>query len=179
MKKTAKAAVYTGPGRPFEIREYPLTLPPRGMAMLELIASGICGTDLHIHDGKIPMEPPKIIGHEFIGRVAAISEEDAEASGIRIGDSVIVDIACPCGECVLCRTGDDANCVNMRATNAGNPEIPPHFYGGYAEYNYSPIKNLVKLPDGIDPITACVFPCAGPTVLHAFRLAEELSLIHI
>ena len=34
----------------------------------------------------IPMEPPKIIGHEFIGRVAAISEEDAEASGIRIGD---------------------------------------------------------------------------------------------
>ena len=90
MKKTAKAAVYTGPGRPFEIREYPLTPPPRGMAMLELIASGICGTDLHIHDGKIPMEPPKIIGHEFIGRVAAISEEDAEASGIRIGDSVIV-----------------------------------------------------------------------------------------
>lgn len=32
MKKTAKAAVYTGPGRPFEIREYPLTPPPRGMA---------------------------------------------------------------------------------------------------------------------------------------------------
>jgi alcohol dehydrogenase groES domain protein len=177
MKKTAKAAVYTGPGRPFEIREYPLTPPPRGMAMLELIASGICGTDLHIHDGKIPMEPPKIIGHEFIGRVAAISEEDAEASGIRIGDSVIVDIACPCGECVLCRTGDDANCVNMHVTNAGDPEIPPHFYGGYAEYNYSPIKNLVKLPDGIDPITACVFPCAGPTVLHAFRLAEEAGFM--
>ena len=48
MKKTAKAAVYTGPGRPFEIREYPLTPPPRGMAMLELIASGICGTDLPV-----------------------------------------------------------------------------------------------------------------------------------
>ena len=163
MKKTAKAAVYTGPGRPFEIREYPLTPPPRGMAMLELIASGICGTDLHIHDGKIPMEPPKILGPEFIGRVAAISEEDAEASGIRIGDSVIVDIACPCGECVLCRTGDDANCVNMHVTNAGDPENPPHFYGGYAEYNYSCLLYTsrgasAKLPGGP---AACVAYVSG------------------
>lgn len=98
----------------FELREYPLTAPEKGMAKLELIASGICGTDLHIHAGKIPLAPPKIIGHEFIGRVAELAEEDRSESGIQIGDAVIVDIACPCGECPLCKDGEDANCINMK-----------------------------------------------------------------
>ncbi|MFR1518214.1 MAG: zinc-binding dehydrogenase [Clostridia bacterium] len=176
MKKTAKAAIYTGIGKPFEIREYPLTPPRAGMASLELIASGICGTDLHIHAGKIPLAPPKIIGHEFIGRIAAISEEDQAIYGVRTGDAAIVDIACPCGECLLCQTGDDANCIDMQVTNGGNPETPPHFYGGYAEYNYSPVKNLIKIPPEIDPVTACVFPCAGPTALHAFQLAKKAGV---
>lgn len=59
MKKTAKAAVFVGVNQPFELREYPLTTPEKGIAKLELIASGICGTDLHIHAGKIPLAPPK------------------------------------------------------------------------------------------------------------------------
>ena len=176
MKKTAKAAVFVGVNQPFELREYPLTTPEKGIAKLELIASGICGTDLHIHAGKIPLAPPKIIGHEFIGRVAELAEEDRSESGIQIGDAVIVDIACPCGECPLCKDGEDANCINMQVTNGENPEIPPHFYGGYAEYNYSPVANLIKIPPELDPLTACVFPCAGPTAIHAFGLAEKAGV---
>lgn len=173
--KTAKGAVMTGVNQPFEIREYPLTSPPAGMAGMELIASGICGTDIHILRGKIPIQPPTIIGHEFVGRVDAIAPADAAASGIAPGDNVIVDIACPCGECALCRDGDDANCLHMGVTNGGDPETPPHLYGGYVEYNYSPVKNLVKIPADIDPVVAAVFACAGPTALHAFRLARQAN----
>ena len=142
---TAKAAVYVAAKQPFEIREYPLTAPPPGMAKLRLIASGVCGTDIHIHRGKIALEPPKIIGHEFVGRVEEIGEEDSRHYGIRTGDAVIVDIASPCGKCLLCRQNDDANCLHMQVTNGNNPEQAPHFWGGYGEYNYSPVQNLIKI----------------------------------
>jgi len=169
----AKAAVFNGPERPFIIKEYDLTPPPAGLAKIKLIASGICGTDIHIYHGKIPVPFPTIIGHEFVGAVEELSAEDSAAFGIVPGDRVIVDIACPCGECLLCKEGDDANCLHMGLTNGGDPETAPHFYGGYGEYNYSPVKNLIKIPEGVDAQTACVFACAGPTALHAFGLEKK------
>lgn len=171
--KTAKAAVFTGVNKPFEIKEYELTEPSEGMAKIKLVASGICGTDIHIHRGKIPLNPPLIIGHEFVGCVEALSEDDSKKYGIYAGDNVIVDIACPCGECLLCKEGNDANCLNMAVTNGGNPETAPHFYGGYGEYNYSPVKNLIKIPKELDAKMTCVFACAGPTALHAFSLRKK------
>ena len=174
MKK-AIAAVMNEINKPFEIREFDLTSPPKGMAKLKLIASGVCGTDIHIHRGKIPVKTPAIIGHEFIGCIEEIAEEDSKEYGIRPGDNVIVYIACPCGECLLCRSGDDANCVNMKVTNSENPEVPPHLYGGYAEYNYTPVANLVKIPAELDPKMTCVFACAGPTVVHAIELANRAN----
>ena len=169
----AAAAIYMGANKQFEVREYPVTAPAPGSAALSLIASGVCGTDVHILRGRLAIEPPKVIGHEFVGRVEQISVADSSAFGIYPGDAAIIDIACPCGECVLCHEGDDANCVNMQVTNSGDPDVPPHFHGGFGEYSYAPIENLVKIPDGIDPFTAAVFACAGPTALHAFRLGGE------
>ncbi len=171
--KKAKAAVFTAYNAPFEVKEFELTDTPKGMARLKLAASGVCGTDIHIHRGKLGIEPPKVIGHEFIGVIDDISEEDSKESGLKVGDYAIVDIASPCGECLLCKTGDDANCVNMGVTNGGDPSVAPHFWGGYGEYNYSPVKNLIKMPADLDPETVCVFACPGPTAIHAFRLAEQ------
>lgn len=176
MCKTGKAAVLTGINQDFEIREYPLTSPAEGTAMLKLCASGICGTDIHIHRGKLGIAPPAIIGHEFVGEVMDISAADSKASGISKGDHAIVDIACPCGECALCQSGDDANCLHLGVSNAGNPDMAPHFWGGYVEYNYSPVKNLIRIPKGLDPKLVCVYACAGPTALHAFQLARKANI---
>ncbi|MEI6578291.1 MAG: alcohol dehydrogenase catalytic domain-containing protein, partial [Eubacteriales bacterium] len=166
----------TTPCRP-EAPWTPLLCPDLGLAKIKLVASGICGTDIHIHNGKIPVPFPTIIGHEFVGVVEELSDKDSENYGIIAGDRVIVDIACPCGECPLCKDGDDANCLHMGLTNGGDPETAPHFYGGYGEYNYSPVKNLFKIPDGIDAKTACIFACAGPTALHAFNLAKKAGCL--
>lgn len=174
--KQAKTAVLTGINEPFEIREYPIVSAPKGMAMMELVASGICGTDIHIHRGKIPTNTPRVIGHEFVGKVADIAEEDSTKYGVKKGDNVIVDIACPCGECDLCKEGDDANCVNMGVTNGADVEVAPHFYGGFSEVNYSPVENLIKIPQDLDPKMTSVFACAGPTGLHAFALAERANV---
>lgn len=171
----AKAAVLVGANKPFEIREFPISAAPAGMAKIRLVASGVCGTDIHIHRGLIPTNPPTIIGHEFIGCVEEIAEEDSKKCGISVGDNVIVDIAVPCGKCVLCRAGDDANCVNMGLTNAGSLDVAPYLYGGYTEYNYTPITNIIKIPAELDPTMTAVFACPGPTAIHAFRLAEQAN----
>ena len=171
----AKAALFKGPQQPFEIREYPLLPPEKGTVRLDLIACGVCGTDVHIHDGRLPAAFPSIIGHEFVGRVRDIHSEDSKSSGIRAKDAVIVDIACPCGSCALCRSGDDANCLHMGVTNAGDPEQPPHFWGGYAEASFAPVENLIRIPDSLDPKTVSVCAYADPTALHAFELAHRAN----
>ncbi len=171
--KTAKAALFMGVEKPFEIKEYELTQPEKGMAAVKLTASGICGTDVHFMDGTLGTGTPVVLGHEFIGKVEAIGEEDSKEYGINEGDTVIIDIACPCGDCLLCHDGDDANCIHLGVTNGGHPDDAPHFHGGFGEYNYAPVKNLIKVPDCLDPVTTAVFACAGPTTLHAVSLGEK------
>lgn len=171
--RTAKAALTQEANQPFIIKEFPVLEPEQGYARMELIASGVCGTDIHIHRGKLGITPNRIIGHEFVGRIEAISKEDSEKYGLNEGDAVISDIAVPCGECLLCKTGDDANCVNMAVTNGGDPDVAPHFHGGYAQVSFAPVTNLIKIPESVDPVAATVFACPGPTAIHAFCLAEQ------
>ena len=172
----AKAAVFMGAHQDFEVREFEVTKCPKGYGQMELIASGICGTDLHMHNGKLLVGAPSIIGHEFVGRITDVDGEEAERFGLQVGDAVIADIAVPCGECILCKSGDDANCVNMQVTNGGSIEEAPYLYGGYAEVNYTPLTNLIKIPATIDPTVAATFACPGPTAVHACRLAEQAGV---
>lgn len=172
----AKAAVFMGAHKDFEVREFDVTKCPEGYGQMELIASGICGTDLHMHNGKLAVGAPSIIGHEFVGRITDTDETEAEKYGLKIGDAVIADIAVPCGECILCKNGDDANCVNMQVTNGGSIENPPYLYGGYTEVNYTPLKNLIKIPESIDPTVAATFACPGPTAIHACCLADKAGV---
>lgn len=174
-EKTGKMAFMTGVDQPLEIREFPVTSPAAGMARLSLAASGVCGTDVHILRGKIPAALPMALGHEFVGRIEEMAQEDGKPYGLAVGDYAIVDIACPCGRCKLCREGDDANCLHMATTNSGSPEDAPHFHGGYGEYSYAPVKNLVKIPASLDPKMVCVYACAGPTAMHAIRLAAQAN----
>ena len=172
----AKAAVFMGAEKDFEIREFDVVSAPKGYGRAELIASGVCGTDIHIHNGKLDMPSPMIIGHEFVGRITDLDEEEGRAYGLKIGDAVIADIAVPCGECILCKNGDDANCVNMQVTNAGDINVSPYLYGGYAEVNFTPLSNLVKIPETVDPTVAATFACPGPTAIHSFSLAKRAGI---
>ncbi len=173
FNKTGSAALFDGPQKPFRLKEYPVTPPSDGYALLRLLATGICGTDVHIHHGTLGQGSPLIIGHEFIGEIIDINATDKSLSA---GDLVIFNMAAPCGKCKLCKSGDSANCLNFEVAYAHNPEIPPHFYGGYGEYVYAKANTgdgaLIKLPDGVDYMAAAMFPCAGPTITHALKLGN-------
>ena len=176
MIMKAKAAVFMGPKVPFEVREFDVTKTPSGYGRSELIASGVCGTDVHMHNGKLAVGFPSIIGHEFVGKLVDCNAEEAAKFGLAVGDNVIADIAVPCGECLLCKSGDDANCVNMKVTNGGSIDEAPYLYGGYTEVNYTPLTNLIKIPAELDPAMTATFACPGPTAIHAFCLADQAGV---
>ena len=95
MQKTAKCAVFMGHNLPFDIRNFPVTPPPKGYGASRLLASGVCGTVLHIHSGRLGGDPETIIGHEFVGQLVGCDPDEAVAYGLKIGDNVIADIAVP------------------------------------------------------------------------------------
>lgn len=176
MKETAKAAVFAGAHQAFIIKEFEVLPAPKGYGRSRLIASGVCGTDLHFMRGTLEAGIGSIVGHEFVGKLEDCDEEEAAAFGLKKGDNVIADIAVPCGHCLLCEEGDDANCVNMDVTNGNMAEEAPYFWGGYGEVNFTPLTNLVKIPDMLDPVAVATFACPGPTVLHSVALAKKANI---
>ena len=75
MPPTGKAAVFHGPGRPFEIRELPLPEVEPDAVLIRVSVANICGSDLHFWRGDAPLRLPDdgwIYGHEMTGRVARL-----------------------------------------------------------------------------------------------------------
>ena len=174
MSQTGKVAVFVGPGSPMEIRDYPVVPPGDAGVLMRLVRSGICGTDIHILEGRLPIPPPFIPGHEFIGEIVETEQHartDALGTRISVGDLAIACVAMPCGGCFNCRLGETANCLDFGVTYVRNPDEPPHFFGGYGEFLHHPSACLVKIPAGVDPEAAAAFPCAGPTTIRAFDRA--------
>jgi L-iditol 2-dehydrogenase len=175
---TASAAVYAQVGQPLEIRSYPITAPKGDRVLLRLRLSGICGTDSHIIEARLPVPPPLIPGHEFIGTVeqlGARAKRDGLGQPIQIGDTVIACVASPCGACFNCRQGETANCLHFGVTNLRDPKEPPHLFGGFAEMLYQPAATLVHVPRGLPLDAVAAFPCAGPTAIHGFGRAGGLT----
>ena len=91
--RTGLMAVFNGPGKPLEIVTREVAEPAAGQALLRLAYSGICGTDVHIHEGCLAMPAmPLVIGHEFSGTVEALGTRPASdglGAPLARGDAVI------------------------------------------------------------------------------------------
>ena len=129
--------------------------PEAGETLIHVSHSGICGTDLKIFQGGIPVDYPRIMGHESVGEVV---------NGTKSSASVIVDPVYSCGTCYVCLAGQPNLCPNGGL-------IGRDIDGGFAEYVAAPARNVYALPDEIDPAEA---PLLQPmtTCLHALRLAR-------
>jgi D-arabinose 1-dehydrogenase-like Zn-dependent alcohol dehydrogenase len=177
MKKTM--AIFTGPGRSFRIESAGVAAPGPGMAGLQLLSSGICGTDVHIHQGFLKMpELELILGHEFIGRIDQLGENarrDALGRELAPGDRAVACVALACGKCFNCLRGETASCLAFGVTYLKPVAEEPHFHGGFAEYLFSPVANLVKLPDAVETRAAAAFPCGGPTIIRACEYGGGLE----
>ena len=127
---------------PGELRDqgHPDTGAEAGEVRVRVRQTGICGTDLHIHNGKFFAEFPLTPGHELIGPVDALGEG---TEGFRVGEYVAVNPNMNCGHCAYCRVGRTLLCANLKGLGTNWP-------GSFAEYVVVP-ANLVFSVDGIDP----------------------------
>jgi 2-desacetyl-2-hydroxyethyl bacteriochlorophyllide A dehydrogenase len=85
-------------------------------AVIRVEASGICGSDLHIYHGRVPVEPGFTIGHEFVGTVLAAGEDVERVSA---GDRVLGCFHTACATCVSCLRGDYHRCQNGQTFGHG------------------------------------------------------------
>jgi 2-desacetyl-2-hydroxyethyl bacteriochlorophyllide A dehydrogenase len=120
-------------------------------AIVRVEATGICGSDLHIYHGRVPVEQGFTIGHEFVGTVTAAGPE---VERVAVGDRVLGCFHTACGTCVACVRGDYHRC--QRGRTFGHGSKLGDLQGAQAEQLLVPRANLVlrRVPEGMSPDVA-------------------------
>jgi glutathione-independent formaldehyde dehydrogenase len=149
-----RALIYVGP-RKVELQslEFPKLIGPGGRrcdhgAILKVVSTNICGSDLHIYRGRFVAPPGMVLGHEITGEVI---ETGRDVEFIKAGDLVSVPFNVACGRCRNCKERHTDICMNV------NPDAACGAYGfnlggwqgGQAEFHMVPYAdfNLLKFPD--------------------------------
>jgi glutathione-independent formaldehyde dehydrogenase len=144
-----KALVYHGP-RDVRVEEVPDPKIERPADVLvRITSSNICGSDLHMYEGRTSVEKGKVLGHENLGEVIAVGEAVVR---IKVGDKVCIPFNIACGFCRNCERGFTGACLTMNPGKAGAAygyaEMGP-YHGGQAEFLRVPYGdfNCLKLPE--------------------------------
>jgi 2-desacetyl-2-hydroxyethyl bacteriochlorophyllide A dehydrogenase len=149
------------------VREVPE--PGPNELMIQVMASGICGTDLHIYRGEYMGRYPVIPGHEFSGVVAAVG---SQITRFKVGDRVAVEPNIACDNCVNCLNNRQNFCLNWQAVGVTLP-------GGMEEYVLIPEKAAFNIGDLPFEIGAFMEPlsCVVHGVQRAqIRLADRVAI---
>ena len=144
-----KALIYKGPGeKGWEHVPDPKIEQPTDV-VVKMLATTICGTDLHILKGDVPeVEVGRILGHEGIGVITDIGEG---VTRLAVGDRVILSCVSSCGRCSYCRKGLYSHCLDSEGM-AGIGWIFGYMIDGtQAEYVRVPFaeNSVYKLPEGM------------------------------
>ena len=133
------------------VSEIPVPEPSGSEVLVEVAAAGLCRSDIHIMSaapGVYPYTLPFTLGHETAGRVAALGPG---ASGVEVGDSVVVYSRWGCGTCWQCANGRDNACARtQRGPHGGGLGRD----GGLAEYLLVPSARYLVPAPGLDPVRA-------------------------
>lgn len=135
-----RALVLADFGR-LEMTQRPDPRPGPGEVLLRVIATGICGSDLHGYTGENGRRRPgQVMGHEMVGTVEAVG---AGVDGTpRPGARATVNPVIGCGSCAACAAGIPQRCADRRVIG-----VDPTLDASFAEYLVAPAGNVVPLPD--------------------------------
>jgi D-arabinitol dehydrogenase (NADP+) len=144
-----RAVVYEGPRR-FSIAELPAPEPGPGEVRLVPVLSGMCGTDLHIHEGGFFSAYPLTPGHEILGRVEVVGPE---VVGLEEGQLVAADNTVLCGHCYFCRRDQPLYCRNFYSLGVNGP-------GGFAEATLVRAEKCFPAGDLVPEVAVMTEPTA-------------------
>lgn len=158
LRQTMPAVVKTGDGvAGIEIGRVEVPEPRAGEAVVDVLATGICGTDVHIAHDEYAHERPVVLGHEVLGVVSSIGDDDdAQWVGVKVAVETYFSA---CERCEMCRAGRRNLCGSRRSIGSFRD-------GGFAAKLLVPVLNLHRMPftpgdlDGVlsEPL-ACVAQC--------------------
>ncbi len=168
-------------GSPLEIREQEIKPLREGEVLVEVLASGVCGSDVHMWKGKDPRTPlPLVLGHEGVGTVADVCGEkkDIFGSKISVGNLTIWDRGVTCNRCYFCAVQKEPSlCPNRQVYGIVRD-------GCYATHiTLLPGTKLTKLDEGMargkggegihrmDAAALAPAACSGATAAHTVELA--------
>lgn len=134
-----RAVVKESPGAGFTLREVATPHPGHHRVLVQVKAVGICGSDMPVFNGTRQVPLPRIPGHEFAGVIAEVGPRVTKWA---VGDRVCAGLVIGCGDCYLCRAGEESLCPNL--TNIGF-----QVDGAFAEYVVVPVRNLHRLPASV------------------------------
>ncbi|MGM7668203.1 alcohol dehydrogenase catalytic domain-containing protein [Microbacterium sp. A93] len=155
---TMPAVIKRGPGvEGIELGEVDVPIAGAGQVVIDVLATGICGTDVHVAHDEYDHERPVVMGHEVLGVVSSVgSEQDAAWVGVKVAAETYF---AACERCDMCRAGRRNLCADRRS-------IGSFRNGGFATQMLLPVINLHRMPatpgelDGVlsEPL-ACVAQC--------------------
>lgn len=144
-----RAVVYDAP-RSFAVRDVPRPVAVPGHVVVDVHLAGVCGTDLHLHEGGFFAEFPLTPGHESVG---VVREVGAGVEDLEPGQRVVVDNASACGRCRECSRGRPLFCEDFLSLGVNAP-------GGFAESLVSPAHKVYPADDLPDDVAVFAEPLA-------------------
>jgi L-iditol 2-dehydrogenase len=134
--------------------------PPTGEedVVVRIRATGICGTDLSIFGGKVPVDYPLVLGHEMVGTL------EASAPGLDAGTRVVVDPNVFCGTCYQCLKGQENVCAGAELMGRDRD-------GALSDFLAVPARNVYPIPEEIDDRIAPLLQVLT-TCLHGQRQVQ-------
>ncbi len=164
-------------GAPLRLVERPTPKPAGTEVLLKVIAAGVCHSDLHISDGYYDLgggkrlmladrgvKLPLTMGHENVGEVVAAAPD---AKGVKVGDRRLVHPWLGCGECAICRRGDEQLCRTPSSIGVFRA-------GGYADHLLVPHPRYLFDIGSIAPEKAAPLACSGITTYGALKKVGPL-----
>lgn len=174
-----RAAVCREFGAPLSLETLTLAPPEAGEVRVRVDACAICHSDITYMDGGWGGTLPAVFGHEVAGTVTDIGPA-VRAGDIQPGDAVLATLLRSCGRCECCETGLPHQCLAEFGIDSaprlsdpeGNPVRAGLRVGGFAESIVVDSSQLVRIPPGIPPGTACLVSCG---VLTGFGAAVNTA----
>ena len=172
MSMVATAAVLREFNAPLTFTDLPVPEPAPGAVIARVSYGGVCGTDVHLQHGNLPIPHPLILGHEGVGTVARLGEgvtHDFTGQPLREGDPIAWMSNIACGHCHWCVVAGQRTLCEQRKVYGVNQPLDqfPGLSGSWADAIYlQPGSAIFRLSADTTPVQAIALGCAGPTAFH-------------
>lgn len=176
---SGRAAVFAGPDRPLELREFPVPAVRENELLVEVLCCTVCGSDVHTASGRRSTPLPTVLGHEVVGTVLSPGGvRDATGRELSPGDRVVWSVAASCGTCDRCHGGLPQKCRDLfkygHEPLTDEPRSP--FRGGLAEFCIlKPGTAVVRVPKTLPDPMAATAGCATATAAAAVRTCGDVA----